>query len=84
MYKLLQTLLGIKNNWFRRHSYNSDTINAVRPGHHHNSVLDYLITSFLRIPFIIYKILFKTLTVSLCHYVWCVYHTHSISHNVPQ
>jgi len=50
IYKLIQTVLGIKNNWYRRHSYNNDTINLFKPGHHHKSVLDDLITFFLIIP----------------------------------
>jgi len=51
--KLLPTVLGIKSNWYRRLSYNSDTINLLRPDHHHKSVLDDLIHSFLRILYII-------------------------------
>jgi len=84
LYKLLQTVLGIKTNWYGKHSYNNDTIYLLKPGHNHKSMLDDLITFFLRVPYIIYKILFKTSTISVYRYVWCINHTHSISHIVPQ
>ena len=60
IYKLLQTVLGSKLNWYGRQSYNNDTINILTPDHHHKSVLDDLINWFLRIPYIICKMLFKT------------------------
>ena len=41
--KPIQTVLGIKNYWYRRLSYNSDTRNMLKPDHHHKSVLYYLI-----------------------------------------
>ena len=40
--KPLQAVLGIKNDWYRRLSYNSDTRNLLKPDHH-KSVLYYLI-----------------------------------------
>jgi len=43
---LLQTILGIKNNWYGRHSYNNDTINLLKAELHHKSVLDDLIIYF--------------------------------------
>jgi len=51
--KLLPTVLEIKNNWYRRLSYTNDTINLLKPDHHHKSVLYYLIYSVLRMPYII-------------------------------
>jgi len=72
MYKLLRTVLGIKNNWYRRHSYNNDTINLLKPVHHRKSVSDDLINLFLRTLYIMDKILFKTSTISVYHYVWCI------------
>ena len=41
--KLPRTVLGIKNNWYRRHLFYNDTINLPKPVHHHKSVLDDLI-----------------------------------------
>jgi len=46
IYELIQTVLEIKNNWYRRHSYTNDIINLFKPGRHHKSVLDDLITAF--------------------------------------
>jgi len=72
IYKLLWTVLGIKNNWYGSHSYNNDAINLLKPDHHHKSVLDDLINLFLSTPHIMYKILYKTSTISVYHYVLCV------------
>jgi hypothetical protein len=41
--KLPRTVLGIKNNWYRRHLFYNDSINLPKPVHHHKSVLDDLI-----------------------------------------
>jgi hypothetical protein len=62
-------LLGIRNNWYGRHSFNNDTINLLKPHHHHESVVDDLINFFFRTPHIMYTILF-TSTISVYHYVW--------------
>jgi hypothetical protein len=31
VYKLLQTVLGIKNKWYGKHPYNNDTIHLPKP-----------------------------------------------------
>ena len=72
IYKLLRTVLGIKNNWYGRHSYNDDTINLRKPDHHPKYVLDDLINLFLRTSHIMHKILFKTASISVYQYVWCI------------
>jgi hypothetical protein len=47
IYKLLETVLGgKKNNWYSRHSHNNDTLNLLKPAHHHKTMLDDLINSF--------------------------------------
>lgn len=69
VHKLLQTVLGIKNNWYERHSYNKATIHLLKAEYHPKSVLDDLIHLFFRIPYIIYKMVIKTSTIPVYHYV---------------
>jgi hypothetical protein len=44
-------VLGIKNNWYRRLSYNNKTINMLKSDHHHKPVLDDLMYFFLKTPY---------------------------------
>jgi hypothetical protein len=67
---LLWTVLGIRNNWYGRHSFNNDTINLLKPDHHHESLLDDLTNFFFRPPHIMYTILFTSSTISVYRYVW--------------
>jgi hypothetical protein len=51
---LLQTILGIKKTGVGN-THNNDTINLIKPAYHDEFVLDDLINSFLKVPYMIYK-----------------------------
>jgi len=43
---MLQTALGTKSNWYRRHSYNNDKKKLLKPAQCHRNVLHDLENSF--------------------------------------